>query len=116
MIVGRRDTWFTVPEFAGMIGRSEKTVRNWACDGRLQFVYLCGVPFVVLSMIENLFTGEPATAMQHAEAALRATGRRDRDGRRTEPERRRRQRRMTGESEAGALLPSSEPPVGSSLP
>lgn len=43
MIQGKRDTYFRVDEFAVMIGRAEKTVRNWAAAGRLAFVYLFGV-------------------------------------------------------------------------
>jgi hypothetical protein len=114
VIPGRNDTFFTVEEFAGMIKRSEKTVQNWASDGRLHFVYLCGVPLISMAMVESLIAGKAPDAGPAAEAALRAIGRRDRDGLRTEPDRHRRQRRMTGESASGVVLLSSEPPVGSS--
>lgn len=86
MITGRRDTYYTVAEFAAMIGREEKTVRNWAAEGRLQFVHLCGVPLVPLSMIENLLAGAaPATATDGM-AAMRMMNRADRRGRRAIPE------------------------------
>lgn len=116
MIVGRRDTYLTVAELATMIGRSRKTVQNWAAAGQLQFVYFCNVPLVSMAMVEALIAGQGLEPSVTAEAALRAIGRRARNGQRTEPEQRRRHRRMTGESEAGAVLPSSEPPVGSSAP
>ena len=61
MIVGRRDSWFTVEEFAEMVGREPKTVTNWASQGRIQFVRLCGVPLISLSMLENLITGAVKT-------------------------------------------------------
>jgi hypothetical protein len=116
VIQGKRDAYFRVDEFAVMIGRAEKTVRNWAADGRLAFVYLFGVPLVSLALVESLIDGRAETSTVAGDAALRVIGRRDRAGRRTEPERHRRQRRMTGESAAGSLLHSSKPPVGSSQP
>jgi hypothetical protein len=91
-----------------MIGREEKTVRNWAAEGRIQFAYLCSVPLVALSMVETLISGAAPTTPGAADAAVRIIGRRDRGGRRTDPE-----RRMTRESAASSLLPSSEPQVGS---
>lgn len=116
MITGRTDTWYTVEEFASMVGREPKTVMNWAGEGKIQFADICGVKLVALSMIENLITGHGPAATPSAEAALRMIGRRGRDGRRTQPERHRRSAgRMTRES-AGGLLLSSPPPVGSSLP
>ena len=115
MISGRTDTWFTVEEFAAMVGRSEKTIMNWASEGRLQFAELCGVKLVALSMIENLITSYGPVATPSAEAALRIIGRRDRAGRRTAPERHPRQRPTSGQSESD-LLPSSSPPVRSRQP
>lgn len=112
MIQGRTETWFTVDEFAAMVGRSPKTVMNWASEGRLSFADLCGVKLVSMAMIENLITGHCPAAIPSAEAALRIIGRRDRAGRRTEPERHKRKRPITGDS-ANDLLHSSPPPVGS---
>jgi hypothetical protein len=99
-----------------MIGRSPKTVANWAAAGKFEFVHLFGAPLVSLSMVESLIAGRVPAASPAADAALRMIGRRDRAGRRTEPERRRRsprQRPMIRESGSADVLPSSGPPVGS---
>ena len=88
MISGRNDTYFTVSEFAGMVGRSEKTVMNWRTEGRIQFVSLCGVPLIALSMVENLITGAAPAGADAGGAALRMINRTSRDGRRAAPERR----------------------------
>ena len=116
MIVGKHDTYFTLSEFAEMIGRSEKTVQNWVSDGRLQFAYFCNVPLISMAMVESLIAGNPAEPRPGAEAAMRAIGRRDRVGQRTTPERHCRQRRMTGESAPATVLHPSEPSVRSSRP
>jgi hypothetical protein len=114
VITGKHDTYLTPAELATMVGRSEKTVRNWACDGRLQFVYLCGVPLISMKTIESMITGTAPASPASADGALRIIGRRDRMGRRTQPER---HRRSPGKPEsAAALLHSSPPPVGSSRP
>lgn len=86
MITGRKDTYFTVDEFAAMIGREAKTVRNWAADGRLQFVHFCGVPLVPLSMIENLIGNVVPPTAADGRAAMRMMNRADRKGRRAIPE------------------------------
>jgi hypothetical protein len=117
VIQGKHDTYLTPRELGGMIDRSEKTIHNWVAGGRLQFVYLCGRPLVSMAMLEALIAGTAGTSPPAAEAALRVIGRRDRAGRRTEPEqhrRRHREGRIVGESGSGALLPSSPAPVGSS--
>jgi len=86
VITGRKDIYFTVLEFASMIGREEKTVRNWAAEGRLQFVHLCGVPLVPLSMIENLIGNEVPPTATDGKTAMRMMNRADRKGRRAIPE------------------------------
>lgn len=85
MITGRTDTWFTVEEFAAMIGLEMKTVRNWVSEGRLQFVYLFSVPLISLTMIENLITGTAPSGAADGKLALRLSNRMDRDGRRATP-------------------------------
>lgn len=74
MIVGRNDTWLTISEFAEMIGRSEKTIRNWASQGRIQFVHLCGAPLVSLRIIETLIATHADAYPENAELALRLMG------------------------------------------
>jgi hypothetical protein len=96
MITGRADVYFTVAEFAAMIGREEKTVRNWAAEGRLQFVQLCGVPLVSLHAVENLITGVATPTATDGMAAMRMMNRADRGG-----------RRATTEKHQSSGLPSS---------
>lgn len=55
-----------------MIGRSEKTLRNWASEGKLQFVNLFGVQLISCRMIENLLTHARGT--QDGELARRLMG------------------------------------------
>ena len=62
MIKGRNDTFLTVEEFAEMIGREPKTVKNWASRGKIRLVSLCGVPLISLNMIENLIEGRPTSS------------------------------------------------------
>lgn len=63
MIKGTSDTYFTLAEFARMLERSEKTIRNWVSEGRIVPCDLCGVTLFRLSAIENLITGDvPRTA------------------------------------------------------
>ena len=71
MIEGRHDTWYTIDEFAAMIGRDAKTVRNWASKGKLRFAHLCGVPLVSMRMVENLIEGRVATGRDGGEVARR---------------------------------------------
>lgn len=87
MIVGRHDTYLTLPEFATSIGRSEKTVRNWVAAGELTFVHLCGVPLVSIAMLENLISGVVPTSAEGGKLALKLLNRIDRGGRRATPER-----------------------------
>ncbi len=87
MIVGKLDTYYTVAEFAAMVGRSEKTIRNWASEGRVQFAQLCGVDLVSLTMVESLITGRLPHDAGDGVLALKLTNRIDRQGRRTKPER-----------------------------
>lgn len=74
MIEGKIDTYFTVEEFAAMVGRSEKTIRNWAAEGRLVFADLCGVPMIRLSAIENLITGDAPKEARTGRLANRLMG------------------------------------------
>jgi predicted transcriptional regulator len=78
MIRGTSDTFYTVPEFARLVGRTEKTIRNWASEGRITLVHLCGVPLVSLKMVENLI-GHYITN-EHSEEALELLLARDRSG------------------------------------
>ena len=89
MITGRKDSFFTIAEFASMIGREEKTVRNWAAEGRLQFVHLCGVPLVSLSMIENLIGNVVPPTATDGLPAMKMMNRATRAGRRAVPEKHR---------------------------
>ena len=75
MIVGRHDTYFTVDEFAAMVGRSPKTVQNWAAQRRMRFTHLCGVPLVPLSTVEALITGASYTGPSGGNIALEMMGR-----------------------------------------
>lgn len=88
MIAGRHDTYFTIEEFAAMIGREAKTVRNWAAEGRLRFAHLCGVPLVSLQAVESLIAGTAPAHAADATTALRLMNRADRAGRRAIPGRR----------------------------
>lgn len=90
MIQGRSDTWFTIEEFAAMIGREPKTLLNWTSEGKIMFADLCGVRLVALSMIESMIAGHVRPSDDAGELALRMIGRLDRHGRRVEPERHRR--------------------------
>lgn len=54
MIEGKRDTYYTIDEFAQMIGRSPRTVMNWGSEGRIRFHRLFGVPFVSLRALEDI--------------------------------------------------------------
>ena len=85
MITGRTDTWLTVEEFAAMIGLEVKTIRNWVSEGRLQFVYLCSVPLISMTMVENLITGTAPSGAANGELALRLSNRMDRNGRTAAP-------------------------------
>jgi hypothetical protein len=71
MIQGRTDTYFTVEEFAEMIGRSPKTVTNWAAQGKLRFVYLCGVPLVSLALVEQQIDGHQVVGAEADQVAIR---------------------------------------------
>ena len=75
MIQGRHDTYLTIDEFAQMINRSSKTIRNWHSEGKIQFVYLCGVPLISLLMIENLLEGRMPVGCKKGELAARLIGR-----------------------------------------
>jgi hypothetical protein len=92
MIVGRKDTWFTVPEFAAMIDRSEKTVHNWASEGTIQFAHLCGVPLVSMAMIETLITGHVPDGARDGDLALELMNRMAPDRTRVPPEKRNRRK------------------------
>lgn len=111
MIVGRNDTWLTVKEFAAMIDHEPHTVQNWASQGRIQFADLCGVKLVALSTIESMISGHVPAAPGSGNAALRVIGRRDRRGRRTEPERHRPRRNA-----ASVSSNDRAPEVGSPRP
>ncbi len=74
MIVGKDDTYFTVEEFAEMIGRSPNTVRNWASSGKIRFVHLCGVPLIALTTIENLILDTVPAGASDGRLARRAMG------------------------------------------
>lgn len=54
MIVGKRDTYYSVAEFAQMIGRSPRTIENWASEGRIKFNRIFGVPMISLRAIEDI--------------------------------------------------------------
>ena len=88
MIQGRHDTYYTVQEFAEMVGRSPKTVRNWASSGRIVFVHLCGTPLVSLSTIENLITGHVPLGAEDGKLALQMMKRSTSQGHRQQPEKR----------------------------
>lgn len=77
MIQGQHDTYFTVEELGRMISRDEKTIRNWAASGRLQFVHLCGVPLISMAMLENLITGVVPPGAGDGKLALRLSKRTD---------------------------------------
>jgi hypothetical protein len=102
VITGKRDTYLTVAEFAAMIGRDEKTVRNWSAEGRLRFVHLCGVPLISLRMLERLIEGVAPERADDGLAALKLMNRADRDGRRAARETRRKR----------SENPASVPPDG----
>jgi hypothetical protein len=87
MIQGRHDTYYTVEEFAGMVGRADKTIQNWVAQGRMRFVYLCGVPLVSLREVEQLIEGRIPEGAERGLPAARMMNRADRVGRRQEPER-----------------------------
>lgn len=92
MITGRTDTWLTIDEFAAMVGRSSKTVMNWAAEGKIQFAYLCGVPLVSMRVIETLITGHMPEGAGSERLALELMGRMTADGSPVAPERRRRRK------------------------
>jgi hypothetical protein len=85
VIKGHSDTWLTVEEFAAMSGREEKTIQNWVSAGRMQFVHLCGVPLISMTMVENLITGTAPSGAADGTVALRLANRMDRNRRRLAP-------------------------------
>ncbi len=74
MIQGRLDVYYTVEEFAAMVGREPKTVENWAASGKLRFMNLFGVPLISLKMIESLIEGRVSGARDNGELARRVVG------------------------------------------
>ena len=76
MIVGKLDSYLTVAEFAAMVGREPKTVENWAAQGKLRFVHLCGVPLVSLRQVESLIEGRVPGTRDNAAVARAILGRR----------------------------------------
>ena len=88
MITGRHDVYLTVSEFADMIGRSEKTIRNWVSEGRLTAIHLCGVPLIAMSHIETLIAGVPPATAAGGKRALELSHHMTLDGKRAVPERR----------------------------
>ncbi len=74
MIQGRLDTYFTVEEFAAMVGREPKTVENWAAAGKLRFMNLFGVPLISLKMIESLIEGRIPGVRDDGTLARRIAG------------------------------------------
>jgi hypothetical protein len=90
VIQGRTDAWFTVEEFGAMVGRSPKTVLNWAAEGKIQLADLCGVKLVSMAMIENLITGHVPDGARNGDLALELMGRMTPEGTRVQPERRNR--------------------------
>jgi hypothetical protein len=90
-VITGRDTWYTVEELAAMIGRSPKTVLNWAVEGRIQFSDFCGVKLISARMIESMITGAPIGTADNT-LALELMGRMAPDGSRVEPEKRKRRK------------------------
>jgi hypothetical protein len=74
VIQGRNDTYLTVEEFAAMIGRSPRTVQNWASKGQLKFRYIFGVPLISLRAIENIIEQEAPPNARDGRLAVRLMG------------------------------------------
>lgn len=74
MIEGKRDSYFTVEEFAAMINRSPRTIQNWISLHRLKPKYLFGVPMISLSSIENIMAEEAPPHAKEGRLALRLMG------------------------------------------
>ncbi len=74
MIEGKRDTYFTVEEFAAMIKRSPRTIQNWISLRRLRPRYLFGIPMIPLSAIENIIAEDAPPHAKEGRLAMRLMG------------------------------------------
>ena len=76
MFPGPNDTYFTVDEFAEMLGIARRTIENWAHDraNPFRFCHLGKTPLVSARMVENLIEGRSPNHSTDSEKALRLIG------------------------------------------